>query len=384
MTNNTSHSDEGRNPSFRQRLWRRMGSGFRRNDGIGICVFGAIFFFLHAAQAETIIGLAGPMTGPNAVYGAQMLHGAQQAVDDLNLAGASIKLEIVDDQCDNRQAEIVAQELVLKNVNAVVGHFCSNATLAAAKIYELAGIPLIVPSASLPRLAMANLWYVVRLASRDDMQGDFAAARVAADFPTGVVAVLKDGSKASEALANRFTSALGKAPALTVSYKPDAADFEALALQLADAKIDVIYFAGAASDAGHIAAGVQGAALFGSDQLLDDLYLKAAGDAAAGTFVTLASDPQAETAARPIINKLKTAGFDADGAALPTYAAFQLIEVAVKASAAQNGKAVVANLKSGAGFPTVLGELHFDQTGEVQPPRFVWYKAVDGGFRAEK
>ncbi|MEL7049513.1 MAG: ABC transporter substrate-binding protein, partial [Pseudomonadota bacterium] len=38
--------------------------------------------------AETIkIGVAGPLTGPNAAFGAQLKNGAEQAVADINAAG---------------------------------------------------------------------------------------------------------------------------------------------------------------------------------------------------------------------------------------------------------------------------------------------------------
>ena len=40
-----------------------------------------------SAQADIVIGVAGPFTGPNATYGDQYWHGATQAAEDINAAG---------------------------------------------------------------------------------------------------------------------------------------------------------------------------------------------------------------------------------------------------------------------------------------------------------
>ena len=339
------------------------------------------------AHADIVIGLAGPMTGPSAAFGAQMLHGAQLAVGDINaaggLSGEHLVLEPEDDGCDNRTAEIVAQDLITKKANVVIGHFCSNPALTAARLYETSGIPMIAPSASLPALTEARLWNVMRLGARDDAEGEFAASRIAQDFPTGVVAVLSDGAPAHVAQVNRFISNLGKAPALTLTFKPEAPDFAALVNQLKLNLINVVYFACEASDAGRIAAELNNTALFGSDALLSDQYWEKTGEAGEGTHVSFAVDPQSSHDAKAVITALKAQGFDANGAALPSYAAVQLFAAAAKVAGANNGRAVAAYLRSGKPTPTILGSLAFDAKGDVQPPRFVWYKWSNGGYAAE-
>ena len=44
----------------------------------------AALAFSGAARADVKIGVAGPITGPNAAFGAQLVQGTQQAVDDIN------------------------------------------------------------------------------------------------------------------------------------------------------------------------------------------------------------------------------------------------------------------------------------------------------------
>ena len=58
------------------------------------------------------MGVAGPITGPNAAFGAQLAKGTGQAVDDINKAGGilgqQITLEQGDDVSDPKQGVSVA------------------------------------------------------------------------------------------------------------------------------------------------------------------------------------------------------------------------------------------------------------------------------------
>ena len=40
-----------------------------------------------SASAQLKVGVAGPITGPNAAFGAQLKNGAEQAAEDLNAKG---------------------------------------------------------------------------------------------------------------------------------------------------------------------------------------------------------------------------------------------------------------------------------------------------------
>jgi branched-chain amino acid transport system substrate-binding protein len=97
------------------------------------------------AKAEDItIGMAGPITGDLAEFGAQLVRGAEKAVADLNknggVMGKQVKLEKGDDQCDPKQAPIVANDLVAKGVVFVAGHFCSGSSIPASSVYAEEGI----------------------------------------------------------------------------------------------------------------------------------------------------------------------------------------------------------------------------------------------------
>ena len=68
----------------------------------------AMVAFSGSAWAEVLIGVAGPITGANAAFGAQLQRGAEQAAADINAAGGingeQIKIVIGDDAADPKQA----------------------------------------------------------------------------------------------------------------------------------------------------------------------------------------------------------------------------------------------------------------------------------------
>jgi outer membrane PBP1 activator LpoA protein len=78
-----------------------------------------------AAQAQVKLAVAGPVTGANAAFGAQLTQGVQQAVEDINKAGGilgqKIQVEVGDDVSDPKQGVSVANKFVGDGVTFVVG-----------------------------------------------------------------------------------------------------------------------------------------------------------------------------------------------------------------------------------------------------------------------
>ena len=115
------------------------------------------------------------MTGPLSWVGAHYLVGTELAVDDLNakggVLGEQVQLISVDDACDTEQAGVAAQKLISDGVTFVVGHVCSGAAIAAAPIYEAAGVIVMSASATNPKLTEEGRANVFRVVGRDDQQG---------------------------------------------------------------------------------------------------------------------------------------------------------------------------------------------------------------------
>jgi branched-chain amino acid transport system substrate-binding protein len=112
---------------------------------------------LASAQGAKVIklGLMVPITGNQAQYGEDMRRGAELALEQLNAAkaipGATLTLQVEDSKGDPQEAANVAQKFVAEgDITAVVGDFSSTACLAAAPIYQRAGLIMITPVASHP------------------------------------------------------------------------------------------------------------------------------------------------------------------------------------------------------------------------------------------
>src|SRR6478735_1502923 len=142
--------------------------------------------FSSAASAQIKIGVAGPITGPNAAFGAQLKNGVEQAVEDINAAGGilgqKIAVSVGDDVSDPKQGVSVANKFVGDGVTLVVGHFNSGVTMPASEVYAENNILMITPSATNPKVTERGLTNVFRTCGRDDQQGKLWSDYVLANF----------------------------------------------------------------------------------------------------------------------------------------------------------------------------------------------------------
>src|ERR1700727_1962194 len=132
------------------------------------------------AHAQLKLAVAGPVTGANAAFGAQLSQGVQQAAEDINKAGGilgqKIEVEPGDDVSDPKQGVSVANKFVGDGVKFVVGHFNSGVTIPASDVYAENGILFITPSATNPKVTDRKLWDAFRTCGRADKQGMVWAA----------------------------------------------------------------------------------------------------------------------------------------------------------------------------------------------------------------
>src|ERR1041385_490532 len=139
---------------------------------------GAAIVFAGTAQAQIKMGVAGPLTGPNAAFGAQLKNGTDQAVADINAAGGIMGQKIAvsygDDVSDPKQGVSVANKFAGDGIKFVIGHFNSGVTMPASEAYQESGILEITPSATNPKITERGLWNIFRTCGRDDQQGALA------------------------------------------------------------------------------------------------------------------------------------------------------------------------------------------------------------------
>jgi branched-chain amino acid transport system substrate-binding protein len=357
---------------------------------LGVALLGILS---TSASAEILIAAVGPMKGQYAALGEQLRRGAELAVMDINAAGGvngeQLVLEAVDDGCDPKQAMAVANQLVAKGVKFVAGHYCSGSSIAAAKIYETAGIVMISPSSTSPKFTDEGGWNVHRVCGRDDAQGAFAGRAIAKAYAGKSVAILDDGSVYGLGLATRFKAALngaGVTESVRESYKPGANDYNDLVQKLLTANVELIYIGGYAFEAGSIIRQMRdfasSAVLAGGDALLVDQFWATSGTSGEGTLVTFAPDAQKSNSAKAVIEAFKAADYNPEGYTLHAYAAVQAFAQAAAATHSIEGGVLSQWLRAGNSLNTVLGTISLDAKGDVKDANFDWYK-WSGGTYAE-
>jgi branched-chain amino acid transport system substrate-binding protein len=92
-----------------------------------------------------MLGVSGPLTGPNAQYGAQWKQGFDLALDEIHavdgINGRKLAYTFEDSQSDPRQSVAIAQKFVSDSkIVMELGDFSSPASMAASPIYQRAGL----------------------------------------------------------------------------------------------------------------------------------------------------------------------------------------------------------------------------------------------------
>lgn len=357
-----------------------------------IVVFVTVFFSSTTIRAEIKVGIAAPLSGNSLNAGEQQEMGALKAIEELNEKGGLLGEEIVsitvNDACDSRKAEAVARQLVSEGVILVIGHLCSGCTLAASKIYEEAGVIMITPGSSNPKVTDEGGPNVFRVFGRDDQQGTVAGDYLANHFGNKNIAILHDGDAYGKGLAEITKRQLNRRGVTEVLFKQYAAnqhDYLKIIDKLVEKEADVIYIGGYEADVGIILRQAKNVLpnirLFSGDGLMAPGFLLYAGDAGAGSYFTSGPDMRINPEAADVVDGIRyDHTFEPEGYTLYSYAAIQAWAQAVQQARSLDQEAVIKALQEGS-FNTVLGTISFDDKGDVTGiSSFVVYVYDEEGY----
>lgn len=355
-----------------------------------LTAMGALMLASNMAFADITIATVGPMTGPYASFGAQMKAGAEQAIKDINAAGGingeKVVLEVGDDACDPKQAVAVANQLVNKGVSFVAGHFCSGSSIPASDVYEEEGVIQISPASTNPALTETGKFNVFRVCGRDDQQGQIAGEYLLENFKGKKIAIVHDKQAYSKGLADETKKTLnagGVEEALYDTVTPGEKDYSALVTKLKNEGIDVLYYGGYHTEAGLIVRQMRSQGmdtpLISGDALVTEEYWSITGDDGEGTLMTFGPDPRKLESAKDAVATFEAAGINPEGYTLYTYAAIQAYKDAVEAAGGTDPEAVEKALKDGE-FQTVIGNLTFNDKGDIEQPAYVFYEWSKGAY----
>jgi branched-chain amino acid transport system substrate-binding protein len=348
--------------------------------------------FSGAAYADLKLGVGGPITGPNAAFGAQLKNGVEQAVEDINAAGGingeKVTVESGDDVSDPKQGVSVANKFVGDGVTLVVGHFNSGVTMPASEVYAENNLLMITPSATNPKITERGLWNVFRTCGRDDQQGKLWADYVMANFKDKKVAIAHDKTTYGQGLADAAKGFLTDAGFKEVLYEgvnTGEKDYSALVSKVKAAGADILLWGGLHTEGGLIVRqmrdqGLQTVMMSG-DGITSDEFATIGGDGVVGTLMSFGPDPRKNEAAKAVVEKFRKKNFEPEAYTLYSYAAVQIMAQAAAEAKSTDPQKLAEVIHSGKEFDTVIGKLAFDQKGDrktVDYVMYTWKKGDDG------
>ena len=354
--------------------------------------FAALFAGCDSGPERLKLGVAGPMTGTDAAFGAQLKNGVEQAVADINAAGGingqQIELTVGDDAADPRQGVSVANNFLGEGVHFVVGHFNSGVSMPASEVYVDNGILMITPSSTNPMITERKLWNVFRTCGRDDQQGGVAGKYIADHLKDKKVAIVHDKTTYGKGLADETKKAMNNGGVTEILYEGVGAgekDFTALVSKLKNAGVEVLYWGGVHTAGGLVLRQMRdqglNAVFMSGDGIASDEFAAIAGPGAEGTLMTFGPDPQKRPEAKEIIDRFEARQYKPEAYTLYSYAAVQILKQAIEATKSTDPKTVAAYMRTGVVFNTVIGDIAFDDKGDIKQVAYVmytWIKQPDG------
>ncbi len=252
----------------------------------------------RGGQEELVIGEYGSLTGNDATFGQSTKNGVEVALADLTaskqgmIGGLKVRVVVEDDQGRPEEAATVVQKLINQDrVTAVLGEVASSRSLAGGPICQQAGVPMISPSSTNPKVTQVGD-YIFRMCFLDDFQGRVMARFTSENLKIKKVAILKDvKNDYSVGLAKYFTdgfTSMGGAVVTEQSYSSGDQDFRAQLTAIKAHGPDAIVVPGYYTEAGLIAKqarelGIK-VPLIGGDGWESEKLIEIGGDALNGCY----------------------------------------------------------------------------------------------------
>lgn len=344
------------------------------------------------ASAQIKFGVAGPITGSAAAFGAQLKNGVEQAIADINAAGGmlgqKLSVSIGDDRGDPKEGVSVANKFTADGISFVIGHFNSGVTMPSSEVYQENGILEITPASTNPKITERGMWNIFRTCGRDDQQGLVAGNYILKAFKGKKIAIVHDKTTYGQGLADETKKTINAGGMKEVLYEGiniGEKDFSALVSKIKASGADLVYWGGLHTEGGLIVRqmrdqGVK-APLMGGDGITSDEFAAVGGPGVEGTLMTYGPDPRKRPEAKAVVDAFRAKNFEPEAYTLYSYAAVQIIKQAAEAAKSVDPQKVAAQMKSGQKFQTVIGEVSYDKKGDITRLDYVmydWQKDANG------
>jgi branched-chain amino acid transport system substrate-binding protein len=329
-----------------------------------------------AGGDKIVIGEFASLTGKEAAFGQSSHKGTELAVEELNKAGGVLGKKLEHLVEDNRSqagesATIVKKFISRDKVVAVLGEVASGRSLEAAPICQQAGVPMVSPSSTNPKVTEVGD-FVFRVCFTDPFQGKLMADFAAKTLKVKKVAILSDVASAySVGLAEFFRQGFGATGGQIVveqKFSGGDKDFKAQLTAIKAAGAEAIFVPGYYNEAGLIVAQARqlgiNVPLFGGDGWeAPELIQIAGGQALENTFYSThyspeSTDPKVQAFVKAFQGKFN--GEVPDAMAALGYDSAMVLADAIKRAGSTEGAKVRDALAATKDFPCVTGKTTLD------------------------
>jgi ABC-type branched-subunit amino acid transport system substrate-binding protein len=252
------------------------------------------------------VGITGPFSGPYADPGSAIRNAGQLAIDDINAAGGinGRKLQAVpeDDACDAQTGVQAAQKLLNESIVAIVGGYCSGASIPESDTLHRNGdLPFITAASSNPKFTEQGYDNVFRMVSRDDAEAPADVSFMKDWLKASKIAIMHDNTTYAKGVADSAKQA-AQSSGMTVTYfdaiTPGQKDYTAALEKVATTSPDVLFYTGYYPEFGLLAKEYVALnppyKLDGDSATVDPSVIKVAGTALNNAGITFTTLPTSE------------------------------------------------------------------------------------------
>jgi branched-chain amino acid transport system substrate-binding protein len=336
--------------------------------------------------AETIlIGEVSSLTGAQATFGVSTHQGVELAVEQVNsrggIKGKRVVVRVYDNQGKPEESASAVTRLIEQDrVKVIIGEVASTNSLAMAPKAQAAGVPMITPSSTNPKVTEVGD-YIFRVCFIDPFQGSVMARFARETLKANSAAILKDAkSDYSVGLSDVFAAqfpAFGGTLVGTEAYAQGDTDFRAQLTAIKRSKPDVVFVPGYYTDVGLIARqarelGIK-VPLLGGDGWDSAKLHELGGSAIIGSYFSnhYSSDDPAPHVREFMAAYKQKYGSVADALAALGYDAAQVALDAMKRAPDLSGPALRDAIAETKGFKGVAGDITLNEKRDAVKPAVV-------------
>src|SRR2546423_7036755 len=199
-----------------------------------------------------LVGITGPFTGAYADPGIAIRNAGELAISDINAAGGinGRKLQAVPegDACDAQQGTHAAEKLLTEKIVAIVGGYCSGASIPESDILHRSGdLPFITAASSNPKFTEQGYDNVFRMVSRDDAEAPADVSFMQQWLKASKIAIMHDNTTYAKGLADSAKQA-AQASGMNVTFidaiTPGQKDYSSTLVKGGTTHPDVLFYTG--------------------------------------------------------------------------------------------------------------------------------------------